>query len=81
MKNDGKKAFGVFGTGINVILLFPPQVHIFSCTLLGSYAFIVPFAFYFGSSLTYIVINVLGLVTVEHYSHAVGYPPFQVCGK
>lgn len=57
------------------------QVHIFSCTLLGSYAFIVPFAFYFGSSLTYIVINVLGLVTVQHYADTVGYPPFQVCGE
>lgn len=55
------------------------KVHIFSCTLLGSYGFIVPFAFYFGSSLTYIVINVLGLVTVQHYSDTVGYPPFQVC--
>ncbi|KAG0725594.1 Transmembrane 7 superfamily member 3 [Chionoecetes opilio] len=55
------------------------KVHIFSCTLLGSYAFIVPFAFYFGSSLTYIVINVLGLVTVQHYAETVGYPPFQVC--
>ncbi|XP_042205664.1 transmembrane 7 superfamily member 3-like [Homarus americanus] len=55
------------------------KVHIFSCALLGSYAFTVPFAFYFGSSLTYIVINVIGLMTVMDYSEAVGYPPFQVC--
>lgn len=65
----------------NANLLSLPQVHIFSCTLLGSYAFIVPFAFYFGSSLTYIVINVLALLTVENYYRTVGYPPFQVCGK
>ncbi|XP_064084874.1 LOW QUALITY PROTEIN: transmembrane 7 superfamily member 3-like [Macrobrachium nipponense] len=55
------------------------KVHIFSCTLLGSYAFVVPFAFYFGSSLTYIVINVIGVITVQHYSETIGYPPFQVC--
>lgn len=55
------------------------KVHIFSCTFLGSYAMVVPFAFYFGSSLTYIVINVIALDTVAHYSEAVGFPPFQVC--
>ncbi|XP_042877536.1 transmembrane 7 superfamily member 3-like [Penaeus japonicus] len=55
------------------------KVHIFSCTFLGSYAVVVPFAFYFGSSLTYIVINVIALDTVAHYSEAIGFPPFQVC--
>ncbi|XP_068227180.1 transmembrane 7 superfamily member 3-like [Palaemon carinicauda] len=55
------------------------KVHIFSCSMMGSYAFVVPFAFYFGSSLTYIVINVIGILTVQHYSETLGYPPFQVC--
>lgn len=55
------------------------KVHIFSCTFLGSYAIVVPFAFYFGSSLTYIVINVIALDTVAHYSEAIGFPPFEVC--
>lgn len=56
-------------------------MHIFSCTFLGSYAIVVPFAFYFGSSLTYIVINVIALDTVAHYSEAIGFPPFEVCGE
>lgn len=83
-KTSNLSAFVVFPVLFAIIIIAYSiinikRVHIFSCTLLGSYAFIVPFAFYFGSSLTYIVINVLGLLTVEHYSHTVGYPPFQVC--
>nr|XP_053628280.1 transmembrane 7 superfamily member 3-like [Cherax quadricarinatus] len=83
-KTTNLSAFVVFPVFFAVIIIAYSivdikKVHIFSCTLLGSYAFIVPFAFYFGSSLTYIVINVIGLMTVVNYSAAVGYPPFQVC--
>ncbi|CAL4067382.1 unnamed protein product, partial [Meganyctiphanes norvegica] len=52
-------------------------IHIFSCTFLGSFITIVPFSFYFGATLMYIVINVIGAITVNHYSGAIGYPPFQ----
>lgn len=83
-KTSNLSAFVVFPVFFAIVIIAYSiidikKVHIFSCTLLGSYAFIVPFAFYFGSSLTYIVINVLGLVTVQHYADTVGYPPFQVC--
>lgn len=83
-KTPNLSAFVVFPVFFAIIIIAYSivdikKVHIFSCTLLGSYAFIVPFAFYFGSSLTYIVINVIGLMTVQHYSEALGYPPFQFC--
>ncbi|KAK8375469.1 hypothetical protein O3P69_008361 [Scylla paramamosain] len=83
-KTSNLSAFVVFPVFFAIVIIAYSiidikKVHIFSCTLLGSYAFIVPFAFYFGSSLTYIVINVLGLVTVQDYPETVGYPPFQVC--
>ncbi|XP_076056924.1 transmembrane 7 superfamily member 3-like [Oratosquilla oratoria] len=55
------------------------KVHIFSCTLLGSYACTVPVAFYTGSTLTYIVINVVSLMSVKDYARTIGYPPFQTC--
>nr|XP_045582776.1 transmembrane 7 superfamily member 3-like [Procambarus clarkii] len=83
-KSTNLSAFVVFPVFFAILIIAYAivdikKVHIFSCVMLGSYAFIVPFAFYFGSSLTYIVINVIGLMTVENYSEAVGYPPFQVC--
>ncbi|KAK4292696.1 hypothetical protein Pmani_034553 [Petrolisthes manimaculis] len=83
MPRDNIAAFVVFPAFFALIIIGYSivnikKVHIFSCALLGSYAFMVPPAFYLGSSLTYIVINVIALLTVEHYSDTLGYPPFQV---
>jgi len=60
---------------------FKNQVHIFSCVTIGAYATILPFAFYFGSTLNYIVINAVAAMTVPGYAATVGYPPFQTCGE
>lgn len=48
-----------------------------SCAVIGSYAVIVPIDHYIGSSLKYIVINVVRRATVKGFGRAVLDPPYQ----
>ena len=48
-----------------------------SCAVIGSYAVIVPIDHYIGSSLKYIVLNVVRRATVHGFGHAVLDPPYQ----
>ncbi|KAK7075295.1 hypothetical protein SK128_000886 [Halocaridina rubra] len=77
-------AFVVFPVCFDIAIIayfvaYIKRVHIFSCSLLSLYAFVVPFAFYFGSSWTYMAINFIGLITANRYPDTLEYPPFQVC--
>ncbi|XP_032795832.2 transmembrane 7 superfamily member 3 [Daphnia magna] len=60
-----------------VFVTFTRLGNIVSCAVIGSYAVIVPIDHYIGSSLKYIVINVVRRATVKGFGRAVLDPPYQ----
>ncbi|XP_046656254.1 transmembrane 7 superfamily member 3-like [Daphnia pulicaria] len=60
-----------------IFVTFTRMGNIVSCAVLGSYAVIVPIDHYIGSSLKYIVINVVRRATVFGFGRAVLDPPYQ----
>ncbi|XP_057381438.1 transmembrane 7 superfamily member 3-like [Daphnia carinata] len=60
-----------------VFVTFTRLGNIVSCAVIGSYAVIVPIDHYIGSSLKYIVINVVRRATVNGFGRAVLDPPYQ----
>ncbi len=63
------------------VLPFTKTASILSCSILGTFIFIVPVAHYIGSSLGYIVFNVIRRAYVQDFDKAVLYFPFQVKSK
>ena len=57
------------------------QGNIVSCAILGSYAAIIPIDHYIGSSLKYIVLNVVRRATISNFGKAVLDPPYQDNGR
>lgn len=55
--------------------------NIISCAVLGGYAVILPIDYYIGSSLKYIIVNVVRRITVRGFGRAVVDPPFQDNGN
>lgn len=74
--------WSVFG-GIIIFFLFSmmllsEKANIISCSVLGSYAAIVPIDHYIGANLRYIIINTIRRATVARFKLAVVHPPFQI---
>ncbi|XP_033214479.1 uncharacterized protein LOC117171348 [Belonocnema kinseyi] len=49
---------------------------IFYCSIFGAYLLIVAFDYYIGSSLKYIIINIVRRITVPNYDVAIFAPPY-----
>lgn len=80
-------SIGAFGLGTPLaILAFTRTASILSLVVIGTYIFMVPIDHYIGTSLKYILVNVLRRSYVPDFNYAVIYPPFQandvamVCG-
>lgn len=58
----------------------PVKYNIISCATIGAYGIILPFDFYFGTTLKYIVVNVINRATVEGFNLALTKPPVQIAG-
>ena len=68
-----------FGIGaVIAILPFTKTASILSCAVIGTFIVIVPIAHYIGSSLSYILFNVIRRAFVDNFGMAVLYFPFQV---
>lgn len=66
------------------LLIWTPATmygHIFSCSLLGSYAAVVAMNYYLGGNLQYIILNTYRRIAVTNFRFAVIDPPFQNVGK
>uniref|UniRef100_A0A1B6KBX2 TM7S3/TM198-like domain-containing protein n=1 Tax=Graphocephala atropunctata TaxID=36148 RepID=A0A1B6KBX2_9HEMI len=64
-----------------VAVMFAPytnRVNILACSVVGSYAAIVPVDHYIGASLKYIFINTMRRATVSGFNQAIIDPPFQI---
>ena len=61
-----------------VILPFTKTASILSCAFLGTFTFIVSIDHYVGTSLKFILVNVMRRAYVEDFKVAVLYFPFQV---
>lgn len=59
----------------------PNRVNVLACSLVGSYAAIVPIDHYVGANLKYIFINTVRRATVTGFSEAIIDPPFQMKGE
>ena len=57
------------------------QANIISCAVLGSYAVIIPIDHYIGSSLKYIIVNIVRRATIRGFGRTVLDPPYQDNGK
>ena len=61
-----------------MLLSFTQSASIASCAIVGSFAIVTPIDHYIGSSLKYILVNVVRRATVQDFNYAVIYYPFQV---
>jgi len=59
------------------LITFTRIANIISCAVLGSFAVMVPIDHYIGSSLKYIIVNVIRRVTVRGFGRVVLDPPYQ----
>lgn len=57
------------------------QANIVGCAVMGSFAVIVPIDHYIGSSLKYMIVNVIRRATVRGFGRAVLDPPYQDNGE
>lgn len=60
---------------------FTNRLNILACSLVGSYAAIVPIDTYIGGNLKYIFVNTLRRATIPDFNQAIIDPPFQTKGK
>jgi hypothetical protein len=63
-----------------VLLSFTRSASILSCSIVGAFAIVTPIDHYIGSSLKYILVNVVRRATVPDFNLAVICFPFQVIG-
>lgn len=75
-------SFVVVVLAVALILCVCPAVNIvLTCAIFGSYMMILPIDYYAGTSLKYIMINVIRRATVPEFSMATVCPPFQAKDK
>jgi len=60
-----------------LLLAFTQKASILACVIIGVYTFIIPIDHYIGSSLRYILVNVLRRATVPYFHEAILAPPIQ----
>lgn len=60
-----------------LLLAFTQKASILACVIIGVYTFIIPIDHYMGSSLRYILVNVLRRATVPYFHEAILTPPIQ----
>lgn len=53
---------------------------VMTCSIVGSFMIILPFDYWTGSALKYIVINIIRRITVEGFNSAVVRPPSEANG-
>jgi len=60
-----------------LLLAFTQKASILACVIIGVYTFIIPIDHYMGSSLRYILVNVLRRATIPYFDSAIISPPIQ----
>merc|ERR550519_308759 len=60
-----------------LLLAFTQKASILACVIIGVYTFIIPIDHYMGSSLRYILVNVLRRATIPYFHEAIISPPIQ----
>ncbi|KAK2715555.1 transmembrane 7 superfamily member 3-like [Artemia franciscana] len=59
-----------------LLIVISWQANIIACAVIGSYLILAPIGHYLGSSIAYILLNILRRATIPSYGHVVLDPPF-----